>query len=102
MNTNSDGRRSLLERPISRLSRSRFGLGFVIACLAFALPANAEDVRVMSFNIRYGTADDGENHWDQRREFLIETIREFDPDLLGTQETLGFQKEYIAEQLPEY
>jgi endonuclease/exonuclease/phosphatase family metal-dependent hydrolase len=65
-------------------------------------PACAEDspeIRVMSFNIRYGTARDGENHWDKRREFLLETIRQFDPDLLGTQETLEFQRDYLAEQL---
>lgn len=60
------------------------------------------DVRVMSFNIRYGTAKDGENHWDRRKEFLIQTIQAFDPDLLGTQETVGFQRDYLARQLPEY
>jgi endonuclease/exonuclease/phosphatase family metal-dependent hydrolase len=56
----------------------------------------------MSYNIRYGTAQDGENHWDKRREFLIETIRAFNPDLLGTQETLGFQRDYLAERLAGY
>jgi len=64
--------------------------------------AQASDVRVMSFNIRYGTAKDGDNHWDKRKEFLIETIKAFDPDLLGTQETLGFQRDYLAEKLARY
>ena len=64
--------------------------------------AGGNDVRVMSFNIRYGAAHDGENHWDRRREFLVETIRAFDPDLLGTQETLGFQRDYLADKLAEY
>lgn len=64
--------------------------------------AGAPEVRVMSFNIRYGTAQDGENHWDRRKEFLVETIRAFDPDLLGTQETLGSQRDFLAEKLPEY
>ena len=59
-------------------------------------------VRVMSFNIRYGTAKDGDNHWDRRKDFLIETIKAFDPDLLGTQETLGFQRDYLAKQMPAY
>ena len=63
---------------------------------------SARDVRVMSYNIRYGTAADGENHWDKRKEFLIETIKAFDPDLLGTQETLGFQRDYLAEKLAGY
>lgn len=62
----------------------------------------AADLRVMSFNIRYGTARDGDNHWDKRKDFLIETIKAFDPDLLGTQETLGFQRDYLAENLPGY
>jgi endonuclease/exonuclease/phosphatase family metal-dependent hydrolase len=59
-------------------------------------------VRVMSFNLRYGTANDGENRWERRRDFVVETIAAFDPDLLGTQETLKFQKEYLAEKLEGY
>lgn len=58
--------------------------------------------RVMSFNIRYGTANDGENHWNHRKEFVRDTILAFGPDLLGTQETLDFQRDYLAEQLPGY
>ncbi|HMO13189.1 MAG TPA: endonuclease/exonuclease/phosphatase family protein [Pirellulaceae bacterium] len=60
------------------------------------------DLRVMSFNIRYGTANDGANHWDRRREFLVETIKDFAPDLLGTQETLDFQKRYLDRHLDGY
>ena len=35
----------------------------------------------MTFNIRYGTANDGENHWGKRKEFLVDVIRNpaFDP-----------------------
>ena len=69
-------------------------------------PCRAEppggQLRVMSFNIRYGTAWDGENRWDLRKEFLVETIEAFEPDLLGTQETEGFQRDYLAEKLPDY
>ena len=62
----------------------------------------ASDVRVMSFNIRFGTARDGENHWDNRCDFVVETIKAFQPDLLGTQETLKFQRDFLAKHLPEY
>jgi endonuclease/exonuclease/phosphatase family metal-dependent hydrolase len=85
------------------------GKHWLLACVLIAsgcvVAVGAEptaDVRVMSFNIRYGTARDGENRWDNRREFVVETIRAFDPDLLGTQETLGFQRDYLAEKLPGY
>lgn len=60
------------------------------------------DVRVMSFNIRFGTANDGENRWPLRQAFLVETIRAFDPDLLGTQETLAEQRDFLGEKLSEY
>ncbi|MBM4089716.1 MAG: endonuclease/exonuclease/phosphatase family protein [Planctomycetes bacterium] len=56
----------------------------------------------MSFNIRYGTANDGDNHWERRKEFLVRTIQAFDPDLLGTQETEAFQRDYLARNLPDY
>jgi endonuclease/exonuclease/phosphatase family metal-dependent hydrolase len=62
--------------------------------------ADGPDVRVMSFNIRYGTARDGVNHWDRRKAFLAETIKAFDPDLLGTQETLAFQRDFLAGKFP--
>jgi endonuclease/exonuclease/phosphatase family metal-dependent hydrolase len=60
-----------------------------------------QPVRVMSFNVRYGTAQDGQNHWDNRKQHLAETIGNFAPDLLGTQETLAFQRDYIAQRFPE-
>lgn len=72
-----------------------------LVCLSVTGQSRTE-MRVMSFNIRYGTANDGENHWDKRKDFLLETIRAFKPDLLGTQETLGFQRDYLAAHLPDY
>jgi len=84
-------------------SRSRlFAVIVSIVSLTGMANAGPKDVRVMSFNIRYGTARDGDNHWDRRKDFLVETIREFDPDLLGTQETLAFQRDFIAEKLTDY
>lgn len=59
-------------------------------------------IRVMSFNIRYGTANDGVNRWDVRKDFLMETIEDFDPDLLGTQETLASQRDYLSERMPDF
>ena len=62
----------------------------------------SEAVRVMSFNIRYGTANDGDNHWSKRKEFLVATIAAFGPDLLGTQETLADQRDFIKANLSGY
>jgi len=59
-------------------------------------------VAVMTFNLRYGTADDGENSWRYRREFVFDVIREADPDIIGTQEALAFQLDELRDALPDY
>lgn len=89
------------------MKKLNFVLAAAAACLLLSSAVGqagkaTTDVRVMSYNIRYGTAKDGENHWDKRKDFLIETIKAFNPDLLGTQETLGFQRDYLAEKLSGY
>ena len=60
------------------------------------------NVRVMTFNVRYATAPDGDNAWPKRKTLLIDTVRKFDPDLLGTQEVLALQADYLAESLSDY
>jgi endonuclease/exonuclease/phosphatase family metal-dependent hydrolase len=60
------------------------------------------ELRVMSFNVRYGTADDGENDWQHRRALFLRTIDAFGPDLLGTQELLAFQADELRDHLKNY
>lgn len=76
-------------------------LGFCLMLLANT-GKSGEPVRVMSYNIRYGTAADGENHWNLRKGRLVALIERFGPDLLGTQETLAAQQDFLQEQLPGY
>ena len=60
------------------------------------------ELSVMTFNIRYGTADDGVNKWENRRELVFGVIRKCDPDVIGLQEALGFQIDEIRKALPQY
>jgi endonuclease/exonuclease/phosphatase family metal-dependent hydrolase len=60
-------------------------------------------LKLMTFNIRYGSADDGENRWDRRKSLVIDRIKSFDPDLLGMQECRDdFQAEFVKDNLQEY
>ena len=45
----------------------------------------------MTFNIRYGLADDGENHWVRRKELVFDAIADHAADVIGLQESLDFQ-----------
>jgi endonuclease/exonuclease/phosphatase family metal-dependent hydrolase len=60
------------------------------------------ELRVMTFNIRYGSANDGENHWEKRKDTVCDVLRKHDPDIVGLQEALRFQIDYIRAALPEY
>jgi endonuclease/exonuclease/phosphatase family metal-dependent hydrolase len=78
-------------------------LAFVLASLALADGAQqGVPLSVMSFNIRYGTANDGENHWNARRGFLLDVLRGHDADLVGIQEGLDFQLDEIVAAIPSY
>lgn len=60
-------------------------------------------IRIMSFNIRYGTADDGENAWAIRKDLVLDRVRASNPDLIGLQECQdNFQAEFIKDNLSEY
>jgi endonuclease/exonuclease/phosphatase family metal-dependent hydrolase len=57
-------------------------------------------VKVLSFNIRYGTANDGENAWPRRRDLVFEVLRSENADFCGLQEALRFQIDEIREAVP--
>lgn len=64
--------------------------------------ANTIDIEVMTFNIRYGTANDGANHWDQRKNLVFSVIQQEDCDVVGVQEALRSQLDAILEAVPQY
>lgn len=70
---------------------------------ATSLPAEAGgELRLMTFNIRVGTAEDGPNHWKLRRDMVFDVLREHKPDLAGMQEVLKFQLDAVMEAVPHY
>ena len=67
-----------------------------------AQPQPGEPLDVVSFNIRYGTANDGDNEWSKRRELLFGVMRDLDADVVGLQEALAFQIDEIEAAVPGY
>ena len=71
-------------------------------CCASASGAGNLELRVMTFNIRYGSANDGENHWKNRKEMVFDVIRNHPSDVVGLQEALRFQMDEIRQAHPVY
>lgn len=93
------------------IALNRLTKPIVLLILAFAAVASlraqepakpAEPLNVMSYNIRLGTANDGDDHWTRRREMLFELLRTENPDLVGLQEAFRFQIEEILAAVPGY
>jgi endonuclease/exonuclease/phosphatase family metal-dependent hydrolase len=80
---------------------SLFSLLLALAVAQTPAPQPAP-LTVMSFNIRYGTANDGDNHWLKRREQLFALLREQQADVIGLQEALHGQIDEILRAVPGY
>lgn len=59
-------------------------------------------LRVASFNVRYGSADDGPDRWAVRRERVVAVIAGLDCDVVGLQEVESFQVRELLAALPRY
>ncbi len=101
----------MMSAPVTRRA---FAAILVLATVLLAAAPSARDAQapapaaagvpltVMSFNIRYGTANDGENRWALRREFLLDVVRDANADLVGLQEALDGQIQEMLTALPQY
>ena len=63
---------------------------------------NSSQLTVISYNMRYGTAEDGVNAWEFRKPATIKMIKKHKPDILGVQEALDFQLAFILENCTNY
>ena len=73
-----------------------------VASAKKAAAPGAHELRVMTFNLRVRTVLDGHNIWDKRRDLVVERVRAFDADLLGTQEGLDSMETYLRQHLGDY
>lgn len=79
----------------------------LIAAISVIAPAGQRDdaglrVTAMSYNIRFATANDGDNHWNHRRDLALDVFERADADVVGMQEMLRSQLDEITERFPEY
>jgi endonuclease/exonuclease/phosphatase family metal-dependent hydrolase len=81
-----------------------FHLAFGYAVVAQTnKPVNPESrsIKLMTYNLKFASPG-FKPSWEVRREMQIELIRKYAPDIIGTQEGLKEQIDYLADHLPEY
>lgn len=59
----------------------------------------AQTYRIMTFNIRYASPNDGENIWEKRASSVGEIMQKSQASIILVQEALNFQLDYIQQYL---
>ena len=59
-------------------------------------------INTMSFNIRYDNPEDGIQNWHHRKENIVRMIKFYDLDIIGMQEVLVHQLNYLKTHLGQY
>ncbi len=71
----------------------------VLLCLG---QASAQEIKVISFNIRFDNPNDAPNNWANRLPLVEEYLVAEMPDIMGVQEALYHQNEDLLKALPGY
>lgn len=61
-----------------------------------------QEIKVMTYNIKYDNINDTVNNWNDRKEKLVELIEHYSPSFIGMQEALHRQVAYIDSSLTGY
>lgn len=77
-----------------------FILASVLNIGIFAQPNDT--LRLMTYNVRVSFANDGDNNWNLRKSILINSIREYSPNVLCVQEATPEVIEEIGKNFPQF
>ncbi|WP_258099403.1 endonuclease/exonuclease/phosphatase family protein [Marinoscillum pacificum] len=70
--------------------------------LLITVSSFAQELKVMTYNIRLDHAGDNENNWHHRKDELVSQIKFYEPGVFGVQEALPQQLDYMDENLADY
>jgi len=80
-----------------------FALSYLLFFISSLFSSNVHDeITVISYNIRYDNPDDGVNRWDLRKEKVVSYLKESGSDVIGMQEVLDHQLNYLNKELKEF
>lgn len=74
----------------------------ILVLLFFNGISSAQNLKLMTYNIRLDLESDGENKWSNRKDFWASQLAFYEPDVFGIQEALPHQVTDIASALPKY
>jgi endonuclease/exonuclease/phosphatase family metal-dependent hydrolase len=80
---------------------SVLNLQLVVGQTETSKSTSGKTLKMMTYNLKFASPD-YKPSWEVRREMQLELIRKYSPDIIGTQEGLKEQIDWLADHLPEY
>lgn len=75
---------------------------FILGLFISFLTTYGQEVKVLSYNIKYDNVNDKVNNWNDRKEAMVELLDYYEPGIIGMQEVLDHQLTYLDENLSDY
>jgi len=75
---------------------------FVLLLLIGSSTLCGQEIKVMTYNIKYDNVNDTVNNWNDRKEKLVELIEHYGPSFIGMQEALHRQVAFIDSSLTDF
>ena len=85
----------------------KYSFIFLVAFLIFIFltptTSGGNDIHsIITYNIKYDDNSNGQNSWNVRKAALLELITTFSPDIIGIQEGLIHQVEFLDSEMNDY
>jgi endonuclease/exonuclease/phosphatase family metal-dependent hydrolase len=77
-------------------------LSIILFIIPVLISCGNGQLSFLTYNLRLNVASDSANAWPYRKNFLVEQLKFYGPDIFGTQEGLPEQISFMDEQLSAY
>ena len=74
----------------------------ILLTMLLGVLMQAQNLKVMSFNVRLSVDSDKENSWNNRKTDVLKLIEYYHPDVMGVQEPVPQQMKDLKAGLPQY
>lgn len=74
----------------------------ILCHMFFALCLQAQDISIMTYNIKLDYPKEGENSWENRKPFMLGQLQFYEPDIFGVQEAMPNQMKDLDSLLMDY
>lgn len=88
---------------MEKLQKMKIRYSMVLTLFLFPMfLLQAQEIQVMTYNVKYANENDGENSWSKRKQFITNQLKFYEPDIMGLQEVLFSQIQHFTSEIGGY